>query len=148
MAAELVSTLSTHPYPNHQGELSGTAPANPPPMPPSAEGTAPCSHALLGPAYLDPRLQTQLCCAAQSKLRVRSPKCCSPQGAGPALRFSHLPGWLTCAFTIRTISTVLPSEMQDLLSHVLEPVACRASTVVTCCQLSQLRTTTSGKGEG
>jgi hypothetical protein len=51
-----------------------------------------------------------------------SPKCCSLQGARPALLLSHPWGWLTCAFTLWASSVCCPGEVQGLLSWMLQPV--------------------------
>lgn len=51
-----------------------------------------------GLPHLYPCTQSELHCAAQSRHRAHSPKCCSLCVAGIALLWSHPWGWLTSFF--------------------------------------------------
>jgi hypothetical protein len=105
VVAELISQLSLT---CHQVERSSPALARPPSASISRrQGQLSLSHAL-GPTQLHLCLQSQLHCAAPSRSKAHSLKCCSLWGAGTALSLPHPQAQLTQSFTIRASSTVLP----------------------------------------
>ena len=67
--------------------------------------------------------------------------------AGPVLLHALSQGWLTCSPSTRASSTVLPSEIQALLSQVLQPVTDRTSSTVLRTPEPDLPTGTGGEGQ-
>jgi hypothetical protein len=106
MAAELVSTLSTLPYPHLKGKLSSTTPPRWPNASICGRHCPPALTPLARLTWIHASRPSSTVVPNQS-LGPILPSAAAHKGAGTALQSSHLWGWLTCAFTIRAISTVL-----------------------------------------